>query len=61
MACRNCGSKNTWDDISAWGCNNCGWCSSRMLDRSGKSQRDKEDEDDNWNKRNDIEDGKPHG
>lgn len=42
MSCRNCHSTNTWDDIAAWGCNDCNWCSIPMLDKSGKSERDYE-------------------
>lgn len=24
--CSRCGSENLWDDVSAYGCNDCGWC-----------------------------------
>lgn len=32
--CPNCKSQDTWNDVSAWGCNKCGWCSLQMLNRS---------------------------
>lgn len=31
MGCPNCGTSNTWDDVSAWVCNKCGWCSLAWL------------------------------
>jgi ribosomal protein L37AE/L43A len=34
MACPNCNSDDVWDDVSAWGCNKCGWCSLQGLNRT---------------------------
>lgn len=34
MSCPNCGSKDVWDDQSAWGCNKCDWCSLAGLNKT---------------------------
>lgn len=28
--CPKCGSRNTWDDMTMWGCSDCGWMGSNM-------------------------------
>lgn len=29
-SCPACGSSNTWDDMTMWGCSDCGWMGSNM-------------------------------